>query len=79
MVEVNPDTYGELKFLGRELNEYWKQVQDNAEQSLSDLTTTIYFDYDAVERGYHSYRHDDLLDYLYDEKYSKESGGGGCG
>lgn len=28
-----------------------------------------YFDHDAIERGYHSYRNDDLLDYLFQEKY----------
>ena len=131
MVEVNPDTYGtegELKFLGGEFNEYWKQVQDNADLTILEqkqvlnncqayiiqiaksldqrfpeanfIMTTCsflspprrkhqivnvqavierfdnkYFDFDAVERGYHSYRNDDLLDYLYDEKYRKESGG----
>ena len=34
MVEVNPDTYGsegEVRFLGRECNEYWRQVQENGD------------------------------------------------
>ena len=37
MVRLDPDTYGnegERKFLGREFNEYWKQVQDNAELTI---------------------------------------------
>ena len=35
-----------------------------------------YFDFNAVKRGYHSYRKDDLLDYLYEEKYKEPCSGG---
>ena len=33
-----------------------------------------YFDYDVIERGYHSYRNDDLLDFLFEEKYKAGTG-----
>ena len=121
---VDLDTYrneGELRFMGREFNDYWKEVQDNSDLTILEQKTVLsncqayivevakslnvrfpearfilstcsfisplrrkhqivdiqaivnrfennYFDYNAVERGYHSYRNDDLLDFLYEDK-----------
>ena len=137
IIEVNPDTYGndgELRVLGREFNEYWRQVQDNADLTILEqrqvlkncqayiiqvaksleqrfpeanfIITTCsflfpprrkhqiisiqavlerfdnkFFDFNAEERGYHSYRNVDLLDYLYEEKYHEQhsSSGGESG
>ena len=42
-------------------------------QAVIEQCDNNYFDFNAVERGYHSYRNDDLLDYLYEEKYQKKS------
>ena len=38
-------------------------------QAIVNQFDNNYFDYNAVERGYHSYRNDDLLDFLYEVKY----------
>ena len=117
---IDPDTYGtegELRFMDREFNDYWIQVQTILEQktvlrncqayivevakslnvrfpeanfilstcsfisppcrkhqiidmqAIVDRFDNNYFDYNAVERAYHSYRNDDLLDILYEDKY----------
>ena len=108
--------------MGREFNDYWKEVQDNSNLTILEQKTVLsncqayivevakslnvrfpearfilstcsfisplrrkhqivdiqaivnrfdnnYFDYNAVERGYHSYRNDDLLHFLYEDKY----------
>ena len=129
-IAVDPDTYGnegELKFMGREFKEYWKQIQDNGDltilgqkqvlkscqayivqvakslhqqfpeaaiilstcsfqcprkHQIIDMQAAVerfdnnYFDFNAVKRGYHSYRKDDLLHYLYEEKYKEPCSGG---
>lgn len=128
---VDPDTYGyegELRFMGKEFNDYWKEIQDNGDLSILQQKTVLmscqayileiarslhvrfpersfivstcnflspprrkhqivniqalierfdnhYFDHDAIERGYHSYRNDDLLDFLYEDKYSANTNG----
>ena len=38
-------------------------------QAIVDRFDNKYFDYNAVERAYHSYRNDDLIDILYEDKY----------
>lgn len=43
-------------------------------RSITQRFDNKYFDHDAIERGYHSYRNDDLLDFLFEEKYKAGTG-----